>query len=131
MISATLDLYRALRDAASEAMFFQTFGTMFALTAGDEPAEQIRDAADRKASADDSVRHALAAARHGGYAAAAARIGALLARHGEPLPLDRLELRERMKHDYADLLPAIDPAEWRRLRGEQELLCSESPDEAE
>ncbi len=36
LISATLDCYRAMRDATSEAMFFQTFGSMFALTMAED-----------------------------------------------------------------------------------------------
>jgi hypothetical protein len=42
--------------------------------------------------------------------------------------LDRLELREELRQDYAELLPALDPADWRRLRGEQELLCRHAQD---
>ena len=45
LISATLDCYRAVRDATSEAMFFQTFGSMFALTMAED---------QRAASADGS-----------------------------------------------------------------------------
>jgi hypothetical protein len=131
VVSATLDLYRALRDAASEAMFFQTFGTMFALTMADEDrAEAAREAAERRAEDDERLRRLLATIGQGGYAAAAARIGALLARPGEPLPLERLELREELRQDYAEMLPALDPADWRRLRGEQELICRHAPEQA-
>ncbi|MBN8507955.1 MAG: DUF3141 domain-containing protein, partial [Burkholderiales bacterium] len=74
VVSATLDLYRALRDAASEAMFFQTFGAMFALTMADEDrAEAAREAAERRAGDDERLRRLLATIGQGGYAAAAAR----------------------------------------------------------
>jgi pimeloyl-ACP methyl ester carboxylesterase len=131
VLSATLDLYRALRDAASEAMFFQTFGGLFALTmADDERADAARTEAERRAEDGERVQRLLATAGQGGYPEAVARIGALLARAGEPMPLEKLELREELRQDYADLLPALDPAEWRRLRGEQELLCRHAPEQA-
>ena len=131
MVSATLDLYRALRDAASEAMFFETFGTMFAVTMADaRVAEQQRGAAELEAEDDERLQRLLAAIGQGGYAAAAARAGALLARPGEPMPLERLEMREELRRDYAGLLPALDPADWRRLRGEQELLCRHDAEQA-
>ena len=66
----------------------------------------------------------------GGYAAAVARIGYLMARHGEPLPLYKLQLRSEMLPDYADLLPDIDPAEWHRLRGAQEVIVRNAPEQA-
>ncbi len=131
VVSATLDLYRALRDAASEAMFFETFGTMFAVTMADaRHAEQQRSAAEIEAEDDERLRRLRAAAGQGGYAAAAVRAGALLARPGEPMPLERLEMREELRRDYAGLLPALDPADWRRLRGEQELLCRHDAEQA-
>ena len=36
LTSASLDCYRALRDAAAEAAFFQIYGNLFALYLGDE-----------------------------------------------------------------------------------------------
>jgi hypothetical protein len=35
-ISASLDYYRSVRDATSEAMFFQTYGNVFSLYMGDK-----------------------------------------------------------------------------------------------
>ena len=58
------------------------------------------------------------------------RIGTLLARHGEPLPLERLALRKELIADYAGLLPAMEPAAWRRLRGEQEIIVRHAPEQA-
>ena len=37
MASASLDYYRAIRDAVSEAMFFSVYGTMFATGLEDKP----------------------------------------------------------------------------------------------
>jgi hypothetical protein len=129
-ISATLDCYRALRDAASEAMFFQTFGSMFALTMTDQKREEQAEAAERVEQGREMVARALAAIDAGGYAAAVARMAYLLARHGEPLPLERLALRDELRRDYADLLPDMESDEWRRLRGEQEIIARHAPEQA-
>jgi len=129
-ISATLDCYRALRDAASEAMFFQTFGAMFALTMEDDLEAAADARRERLEGSEEMVRHALADMTSGGYPAAVARLGALLARRGEPLPLHKLQLREAMFEDYADLRPDIAPEDWPRVRGAQELIVRHAPDEA-
>jgi len=128
MISAALDYYRALRDATSEALFFQTYGSMFALSADGVP--QHRDGDDRRDLGAEAVHKALAAVDSGGFTAAFARLGALLSRHGEPLPLERLALRAEMRKDYADLLPEIAADAWRRIRGEQELVVRHAPEQA-
>jgi len=129
-VSATLDCYRALRDAASEAMFFQTFGSMFALTMTDQKREEETEAAERVEQGRAMVAKALSAIDAGGYAAAVARIAYLLARHGEPLPLERLALRDELRRDYADLLPNMESDQWRRMRGEQELIARHAPEQA-
>ena len=128
--SATLDCYRAVRDATSEAMFFQTFGSMFALTMQDDAKAEAEQVSERAAAGRALVQQALAGIDGGGYAAAVARIGYLMARHGEPLPLYKLQLRSEMLPDYADLLPDIDPAEWHRLRGAQEVIVRNAPEQA-
>jgi pimeloyl-ACP methyl ester carboxylesterase len=130
MISATLDCYRAVRDATSEALFFQIFGSMFALTMSDDLRAASADGAARASASREVVSQALASIEQGGYAAAAVRIGALLARHGEPMPLERLALRKELIADYAGLMPDLDPAEWRRLRGEQEVIVRHAPEQA-
>ena len=130
MISATLDCYRAVRDATSEALFFQTFGSMFALTMAEEQRDTSAGAAARASASKEVVSKALASIEEGGYAAAAVRIGALLARHGEPLPLERIALRKELMTDYAELMPDLEPAAWRRLRGEQEVIVRHAPEQA-
>ena len=128
--SAALDCYRAMRDAASEAMFFQTFGSMFALTMQDDSRAEAEETSARTAAGHELVRQALAGIESGGYTAAVARIGYLLARHGEPLPLYKLQLRGEMLPDYADVLPDIDLAEWHRVRGAQEVIVRNAPEQA-
>ncbi len=130
LISATLDCYRAVRDAASEAMFFQTFGSMFALTMQEDARGASASIDERSAASRELVGKALASIGTGGYDAAVARIGVLLARNGEPLPLERLAMRAELRADYADLLPDLAADEWRRLRGVQEIIVQNAPQQA-
>ncbi|WP_332672952.1 DUF3141 domain-containing protein [Aromatoleum sp.] len=122
-ISASLDYYRGMRDAASEAAFFQTYGSMFSLSLADK-----RDTEEQTAAkAVDPrqlpfVQEALASVAEGGYAEAFARVAALLVRPGD-IPLSRVAMRQEIAKDYADLLPPKLPMEeWRRIRGEQEII---------
>ena len=76
------------------------------------------------------MQAALAAVGEGGYAEALARVGYLLARKGEPLLLSSLELKEAFIAEHRDLLPAIPRDQWRRIRGEQEIIVRYAPEEA-
>jgi pimeloyl-ACP methyl ester carboxylesterase len=130
-VSAWLDYWRSTRDAWTEAAFFTVYanvfpreadGTQAAGTAGTLPAVDPREL--------PIVRDALAAIEAGGYAEALARVAFLLQRQGEPLPLSRLELKQELIADYADDLPDMAPHEWRRIRGEQELVARFEPERA-
>ena len=66
----------------------------------------------------------------GGYAEALARVGSLLARRGAPLPLARLALKQELAAEYHDLLPDFAPDEWRRIRGEQDIIVRYEPEKA-
>src|SRR5688572_884599 len=131
LVSASLDHYRALRDATSEAAFFSTYGNMFSL-----PHAQRHDAEELPApGAADSrespyVKDALASIREGGYTEAFARVAFLLARKDESLPLSRVVMRQDLAKDYADLLPALSAENWRRIRGEQEIIARYEPEQA-
>jgi len=128
-ISASLDYYRDVSNAASEAAFFEIYGNLFALKhVGpdgrllEEPVIQPREL--------PVVEQALAQIESGGFAEAATRIGFLLHRHGEPMPLSRLEMREEMERDYAELLPQQSRDELRRIRGVQEIIVRFEPEQA-
>ncbi|WP_460902920.1 DUF3141 domain-containing protein [Paraburkholderia jirisanensis] len=134
MISASLDFYRALRDAATESIFFGIYGNLFSAYAADkEPAHEGHEVHAPLAGDPRElpfVKEALAAVEQGGYAEAVARIACLLARHGEPLPLARLALRKELAHEYADYLPVLEYDAWRRMRGEQEIIVRYAPEAA-
>ena len=128
-ICASLDFYRDVSNAVSEAAFFEMYGNLFALrragTSGapaDEPVLEARQL--------PVVQTALARIDQGGFAEAAARIGFLLQRNGEPMPLSRLEMRAELARDYKDLLPAVSADEMRRIRGQQEIIVRFEPEKS-
>jgi len=131
LISASLDYYRDLRDAVSEAAFFMIYGNLFSLYLAD------RETGHGTANADSGdprklpfVAEALASIEEGEYAEAVARVAALLARRGEPLPLSRVQLRHELAEDYKDLLPDITWEQARRIRGEQDIIVRYEPEQA-
>ena len=130
-ISASLDYYRAMRDASSEAAFFLAYGNVFSLYLADKNAGAAKTA-ERITEPRDLpfVREALDSLDEGGYPEALARVACLLARKGEPLLLSRLQTRKALIDDYRDPLPAMPWNEWRRIRGEQEIIVRYEPDRA-
>jgi hypothetical protein len=119
-VSASLDYYRAMRDATSEAVFFQTYGNIFAMYLADkEQAERRRPRAGEELP---FVQEALAAIDKGGYPEALARIAALLDEDNRTIPLAQIELKSELMREYAELLPVLTPDEMRRIRGEQDII---------
>jgi pimeloyl-ACP methyl ester carboxylesterase len=130
-VSASFDLYRDVRDAISEALFFEVYGNMFLFyiqdkdKAKEEGRPHVHDPRELP-----FVQEALASIGEGGYPEALARVGALLARRGQPIPLSQIELKEEMIEDYKDLLPDIPRDQMRRIRGEQEIIIRYEPEKA-
>jgi pimeloyl-ACP methyl ester carboxylesterase len=128
VLSATLDLYRGVRDAASEAAFFSTYANMYSMyLEGRRPGEEAAPAEHRE---QPFVEEALASIAEGGYPEAVARIGYLLMRRDEPLPLARLQTRDELAHDYAALMPQVEPEAFRRIRGRQEIIARHDLEQA-
>jgi len=128
VISASLDHYRALRDAATEAGFFNVYASLFALY--NEPGEPEKAAPVVDSRELPEVEAALASLHEGGYTEALARVAYLLTRSDQPLPLSKLEMRQELQADYADYLPDLPLHEWRRVRGTQEVIVHHEPEEA-
>ena len=130
-ISASLEYYRAVRDATSEAAFFQTYGNVFSLYIADKRAaeakvmQQITEPRELP-----FVKEALESIAEGGYPEALARVACLLARKGEPMLLSRLQMKQELIGEYRELLPAMPPDQWRRVRGEQEIIVRLEPERA-
>jgi pimeloyl-ACP methyl ester carboxylesterase len=129
IISASLDCYRALRDAVSEATFFQIYGNLHAVYLSDD-AQAETTAPQVDARELPFVRDALAAIDKGGYPEALARVAFLMAHRDEPLPLSRLQLAHDLIEEYHDFLPKLPPDEARRIGGEQEIIARYEPDKA-
>ncbi len=129
-ISASLEYYRAMRDATSEAMFFQTYGNVFSLYIADKAEAEARGEHIAEGRELPFVKEALASIAEGGYAEAVARVACLLARKGEPLMLSKLQMRQDLIRTYGELLPKVTPEEWRRIRGEQEIIVRYEPEKA-
>jgi uncharacterized protein DUF3141 len=132
LTSSGLDGYRALRDALSEAAFFQFYGNLFTFLetedACDEEAPAPAPAVDPREL--PAVKQALAAIDRGGYPEALARVAFLLAHQDEPLPLSRLQLAHELLEEYRDLLPALTREQARRIGGEQEIIARYEPERA-
>src|SRR6185369_8153882 len=128
-ISALLDDYRGRRDALTEASFFSVYAGLL----GRAPTgEQTAQAAAHKVDPRELpiVRDALASIGEGGYVEALARVAFLLKQKTGPLPLSRLELKQDLVSEYASYLPGMPPNDWRRIRGEQEIIASYEPESA-
>ena len=131
LFSASLDYYRAMRDAVTEAAFFTTYANIFSLYLADK---QEATAREPEGTPDlrslPIVRDALESIAQGGYAEAFARIAYLLTRKGEAVSLAQLTLRQDVLKDYRDYVPALKTHEWRRIRGEQEIIARFEPEQA-
>jgi pimeloyl-ACP methyl ester carboxylesterase len=126
MLSASLDLYRAMRDAVTEAGFFSVFANMHALSLEGRPQAELAAPAEPREL--PFVKETLAAVAQGGYPEALARVDYLLSRKGEPLPLARLQTKDELMRDYAAYLPQLAPEAFRRIRGEQEIIAHYEPE---
>jgi pimeloyl-ACP methyl ester carboxylesterase len=129
LIRASLDLFRDVRDAVSEAAFFQVYGNMFSLYLADNYSEQA-PAGPIDPRELPVVREALAAISRGGYAEAVARLGSLLAADDQFLPLANIELKRDLMAEYADYLPDLPQDLRRRVRGEQDIIVRYAREQA-
>ena len=103
-VSASLDLYRELRDAASEAAFFEVYGNMLSLHMADER-EEIRRKGKFDPRSLPAVREVLDTIEEGSAIEGLARIAMLITKAGpRPAP------------PVADAAHARDPVAGRRDR---------------
>ena len=131
LVSAGLDYERAVRDALAESVFFTIYGNAYLAYVAEQPAakqgavDPLADPRQRPA-----VRQALARIAEGGYVEAFARVGFLLAGTDEPIPLSLLTTAQELIKDYSDLMPPLPMDQWRRIRGEQEIIVRYEPERA-
>jgi pimeloyl-ACP methyl ester carboxylesterase len=129
LTSAALDGYKALRDAAAEAAFFQVYGQLCAHGVGNRRTgtAETRPTDPRE---QPFIKDALARIADGGYPEAVARVAFLMAHEDVPLPLSRLQLAHDLLEDYRELLPDLNHVELRRVGGEQEVIARYERDRA-
>jgi len=128
-VSASLDLYRDIRDAISEAAFFEVYGNMMSLQMADQRAV-IRKQTRFDARALPAVRQVLDEIDQGGLPEAIVRTGLLLVKAGG----GKRRLAQ-MEHTRDLLAPAgvlrhIDEDQFRRLLHEQTLVVEFEPVQA-
>jgi pimeloyl-ACP methyl ester carboxylesterase len=123
LMSASLDFYRELRDALSEALFYQTYGNLFTLSLEEGTPDQVQELErEHKENERELKEQALASLTVGGYAEAVARVFALLAKRDVRFPLSALHLKQELVGKFADLLPPTTPEQKRRIRGMQDVI---------
>jgi pimeloyl-ACP methyl ester carboxylesterase len=119
LVSATLDYWRDVRDAVSEAAFYQVYG-------GFLPLKKRRRWSDLHPGEPPLVKQILERIGEGGYAEAVGRVAALMRTVGEPLPLSGVEARHAFALENAELLPKMALPELRRVEGEQDIIVREA-----
>jgi len=125
-LSASLDLYRDLRDAAAEAAFYQVYGNMLTLSMADERAEMKRQAKfDPRAL--PAVRQVLETIDEGGRREGLARIAMLISRAGGGKHrLSQLQrVREIIAHESDT--GSMSEDERRRLLHEETIVVEFEP----
>jgi pimeloyl-ACP methyl ester carboxylesterase len=127
-ISATLNLYRDLRDALQEMLFYHAYTPMMILgmveDQKDYAYETTMDSMDIA-----FVREALGAAEKGGYTEAIVRIRALIGRGAKEIPLSLIEMtREIVKRDK--VLSKLSDEQLRQIRSRQAIVADLEPERA-
>jgi pimeloyl-ACP methyl ester carboxylesterase len=133
MVSASLDYWRDVRDALTEAAFYQLYGPLLeAQSRGDGAQAQSRARRwrDRQPQEPQLVDQILERIATGGYAEALGRVAAMLRTAGEPIPLADVEARHAFAVQNLGLLPEIELADLRRVEGEQEIIVRYAPERA-
>jgi hypothetical protein len=126
VITAGLNLYRDLRDATMESLFFQLYGPAAVFELVGEPAAELSPAEPNPRDL-QLVRDALAAIGTGGYPEALALIGALVGKQAGRIPLGRLELVERLVRSDK-ILSQLSANEVRRIKAEQAVVAEVEPE---
>jgi pimeloyl-ACP methyl ester carboxylesterase len=125
-MSASLDLYRDLRDATSEAMFFEVYGNMLSLHMADER-EEIRRKTRFDPRALPAVRQVLDEMDKGGLPEAVVRTGLLIAKAGGGKRNLAQMARTRSLLDPTGILRHLTEDDMRRLLHEETIVVEFEP----
>ncbi|HEY1326286.1 MAG TPA: DUF3141 domain-containing protein [Casimicrobiaceae bacterium] len=125
-ISAALDLYRDLRDAAAEAAFYQVYGNMLSLSMADERAEIHRRTRFDPRSL-PAVRHVLDSLEEGGRREGLVRMAMLILRAGRgKLSLSYMQRVRDVVVKEIDI-ESMSEDERRRLLQEETIIVEFEP----
>jgi hypothetical protein len=125
-MSASLDLYRDLRDATSEALFFEVYGNMLSLHMADER-EEIRRKTRFDPRALPAVRQVLDEMDKGGLPEAVVRTGMLIAKAGGGKRNLAQMARTRSLLDPTGILRHLNEDDLRRLMHEETIVVEFEP----
>jgi hypothetical protein len=125
-VAAALDLYRDVRDASHEALFYHVYGNMLTLNVADQRRE-IKRATRFDPRALPVVRQVLDDLESGGPVDGFVRIGLLIAKAGSGRR--KLSSMERVRELIAPahLLDGISEDEFRRLMHEETIIVEFEP----
>jgi len=125
-VSAALDLYRDLRDAAAEAAFFQVYGNLLSLNVAEQQ-RVIRRATRFDPRSVAAVRQVLDTIEQGSAAEGFVRIGLLMAKAGGGKR--KLAQMERVRELIAPahVLDRVSEDEFRRLMHEETIVVEFEP----
>ena len=125
VFTAGLNLYRDLRDATMEALFFQIYGPPAALRATKKTAAETEPTSAAREL--PIVKQALDSIGTGGYPEAMALMGALIGRGAGRIPLARLELVDEFIR--SDRVLSRLPADViRHIKAEQAVVAELEPE---
>jgi pimeloyl-ACP methyl ester carboxylesterase len=127
MITAFWNFYRDMRDAESEAKFFQIYGSMIALGASGDVKPGLQPLQQPDPRELPFVKEALAQIEKGGYPEAIARISSLIGRFAGTIPLLRLEQAEEIVRSDK-VLSKLTEDQKRHLRSEAEVMALLEPE---
>jgi len=129
MLSASLDLYRDLRDAWNEALFFRIYAPMLVVGMVDADRDKYRQFSVEVRNL-PLVRDTLSAIDKGGYIEAMARIGALLEKEGSgEISFDNLQTRKDLAKNVK-AVSKLSEDEKRRIKNEQSIIVEFEPERA-
>jgi len=128
-VSASLDLYRDLRDAASEAAFFEVYGNMMSLQMAEER-EEIRRKGKFDPRSIPAVREVLDTIEEGSAVEGLARIAMLIGKAGSGQR--RLSQMQRAREILSphDEIAHLSEDERRRLLQEETIVVEFEPERA-
>jgi len=126
VISGSLDMYRDLRDAGRESLFYLLYGSMVAFGATGLKGQSISETAVNPRDL-PYVKEVLETIDKGGYPEAVARIGALIGQYAGAIPLYRLEMADQFVRTD-EILSKLSEDQIRRLRSEAGVMVLLEPE---